>query len=157
MKCQKCNAAEATAYIKQNINGKVTEMHLCSDCAASLGYQGFHNVVNPFEIFSSVFSPERKSVSSAKRCSKCNISFAEIVKTGRVGCPDCYTEFGQELDPTIKKIHGNAKHLNNTHTTLQSDEPTIEQLQNELQKAVEEQNYEQAAVLRDKIKERQAE
>ncbi len=160
MKCQKCNKAEATAFIKQNINGVVSEMHLCSDCAAALGYQGFHNFVNPFEIFSSVFSPERKSVSAAKRCSECGISFAEIVKSGRAGCAHCYTDFYEELSPTIRKIHGNSKHLSN-YTAAKTDqvnaEPTIEELKKELERAVELQNYEQAAVLRDKIKERQAE
>lgn len=155
MKCQKCNN-EATAFIKQNINGNITEMHLCKDCASKLGYQGFSDFVNPFELFSSVFSPERKSVSSAKRCSKCGISFAEIVNSGRAGCADCYTEFYEQLNPTIRKIHGNSKHLS-APVVYKTKEPTVEELKRQLNRMVEEQNYEQAAVLRDKIREMEAE
>lgn len=155
MKCQKCNNAEATAFIKKNINGKVTEMHLCSECASKLGYYGFGNFVNPFELFSSMFSPENKGVKASKRCSGCGISFDEIVKSGRAGCPKCYSDFYAELNPTIRKIHGNAKHQTKP-VVCKKEEPSVEELKAQLQRAVEEQNYEQAAVLRDKIKEMEA-
>lgn len=158
MKCQNCNKNEATTFIKQNINGKGSEMHLCSDCALLLGYQGFGAFVNPFELFSNVFSPERKGVKETKRCKECGISFDEIVKSGRVGCPACYTEFFEQLSPTIKKLHGNSRHMG-THPVSSSAEPAenkLDELKKQLEKAVEEQNYEQAAVIRDKIKEMEA-
>ncbi|MGN1080696.1 MAG: UvrB/UvrC motif-containing protein [Acutalibacteraceae bacterium] len=162
MKCQNCNN-EATTHIKQNINGKITELHLCGECAAKMGYDtvsGFENLgafMNPFELISSVFAPGKAGLGTGKvkRCSGCGISFDEIAKTGRAGCPKCYEEFYSELMPSIRKIHGNAKHMGRLPKEAGSEakaERTVAELKEKLAKAVEEQNFEEAARLRDEIK-----
>lgn len=166
MKCQNCGVNEATTHIKRIVNGKADEAHLCTECAAKLGVDKnpgaagmFTGFMNPFEIFSSVFSPAQVQGGKVKRCSECGISFDEIAKSGKVGCPHCYTEFYEELMPSVRKIHGNAKHMGSLPKEAGSQakaERSAEELKEKLRLAVEQQNYEEAARLRDMIKELEA-
>ena len=77
-----------------------------------------------------------------------------------VGCSDCYDKFEDRLAPSIEKIHGNVKHIGKnvtytetTNTKKQTVNDSLSQLKEELKQAVKEQRFEDAAVLRDKIKE----
>ena len=130
MLCEKCKKNEATAYIKTNVNGDVHEYHLCSECAAEMQNSGAFGSMFKFDGFDSfgewggLFSPMMSgfdmvssllsspfgsfsampSLSSGKRCSVCGSDFRSIADSGKVGCPNCYTEFKGRLAPTIKKI-----------------------------------------------------
>lgn len=163
MKCQHCNNNEATTHIKKNINGNVTEMHLCHNCAKELGViedfspESFFNDTF-FGNFLSAGVPAMNILSGIDHCEYCGSTFNDIVKNGKVGCANCYDKFEEKLQPTITKMHGNAKHIgkNVTYTEEKEVEPEIselEKLKNELKLAVKEQRFEDAAVLRDKIKE----
>lgn len=172
MKCQHCNQNEATTYFKQNINGHVTEMHLCEDCARELGVM---NEFNPENFFADTFLgnllgagiPAMNILSGVDRCETCGSTFNDIVNNGLVGCADCYSKFADRLEPSIFKLHGNASHVgkNITYTEVPDKEETkaektqpqpkneLEKLQADLQQAIKDQRFEDAAVLRDKIKE----
>lgn len=165
MKCQHCNNNEATTYIKKNINGRVTEMHLCSECAAELGVM---DEFSPESFFNDTFFgsflgagvPAMNILSGIDHCEYCGSTFNDIVKNGRVGCANCYSKFEDRLQQSITKMHGNAaKHIgkNVTYTQEADEEKTavteLEKLKNQLREAVKEQRFEDAAVLRDKIKE----
>lgn len=165
MLCQKCKKQTATTQVKRTINGITEEFFLCGDCAAEIGFGGFINPFSSAGFFSSLF-PERmeeKSLSPVKRCPKCNSSLSDITSSGKVGCARCYSEFEGNLAPLITKIHGTNHHYtkqqaigqvseNDGDLSLTVDEE-IAKLKGELNKAIEEQEYEQAAVIRDKIKE----
>lgn len=163
MKCQHCNHNEATTHIKKNVNGNVTEMHLCSDCARELGVM---EEFSPESFFNDTFFgnflgagvPAMNILSGIDHCEYCGSTFNDIVKSGRVGCANCYTKFEDRLQPTITKMHGNAKHIgkNVTYTEEKEAEPEIselDKLKNDLKLAIKEQRFEDAAVLRDKINE----
>lgn len=164
MKCQHCNNNEATTYIKKNINGKVTEMHLCSECAAELGVM---EEFSPESFFNDTFFgnflgagvPAMNILSGIDHCEYCGSTFNDIVKYGRVGCANCYSKFEDRLQSSITKMHGNVKHIGKNVTyTQEADEDKIaetelETLKNQLKEAIREQRFEDAAVLRDKIKE----
>lgn len=165
MLCQKCSKRQATTHIKRVINGEATESHLCSDCASALGYDGFFGGFNfsiP-NIFSSFFTDGLISLGSAKneRCEKCQSSFDDIVKSGMVGCSDCYEKFYDKLLPSIQRIHGKAKHAGKvppvTKSTIEEKKISTEELilkkEADLKKAIESQEFERCAVLRDEIKE----
>jgi protein arginine kinase activator len=166
MLCQNCSKREATTHIKRIVNGEATENHLCSECAHALGYDGlFDNFsLNIPDFFSGFFgdNPFALSASKKERCSKCGSSFDDIIKTGMVGCADCYEKFFDKLLPSIQRIHGKSKHAGKT-PKLHNDVPAqavkektkeeiIAEKQAEMQKAVESQNFEQAAIIRDEIK-----
>lgn len=163
MKCQHCNYNEATTHIKKNVNGNVTEMHLCSDCAKELGVM---EEFSPESFFNDTFFgnflgagvPAMNILSGIDHCEYCGSTFNDIVKSGRVGCANCYSKFEDRLQPTITKMHGNAKHIgkNVTYTEEKEAEPEIselDKLKNDLKLAIKEQRFEDAAVLRDKINE----
>lgn len=169
MKCQHCNQKEATAYFKQNINGEVTEMHLCADCAKELGVMQEFSPENFFadSFFGNLLGagiPAMNILSGVDRCESCGSTFNDIINSGLVGCADCYDKFASKLEPSIVKLHGNTRHVGKHITysevpdkeekaeTQEKPKDTLEQLKEDLKLAIQEQRFEDAAVLRDKIK-----
>ena len=169
MLCQNCKKHEATTHIKSVVNGEYTQLHLCSDCAGKLGYgdvfSGFGFDLGDF--FGNFFSKPKSMIASSKieRCEKCGMSFEEIVKTGKIGCADCYEKFYEMLLPSIQRIHGKTQHNGKTAVISEkvevkkekTKEEIIEEFKDEMKTAIEEQNFERAAELRDKIKEMESE
>lgn len=165
MLCQNCGKYEATTHIKRVVNGDTTEMHLCSDCAQHLGYgdmfSGFG--LNLDDFFGGFLEDtvQKLSAPSEGRCPKCGNTFGDIVRSGKVGCSECYRMFYDKLLPSIQRIHGRIKHSGKQipiETKSKKDEEvkkedTVETLKAQLQQAIEKQEFEQAAILRDKIKE----
>jgi len=155
MKCQICGLREATTHIKQNINGQRSEQHLCSRCAKE-NDAGFSLP----DVFQSLFGVLPQSLPAAqqhRRCPKCGLSFAEIAQLGKVGCADCYRTFYEQLAPTIQRIHGRVSHTDSQPVppvpAEESREARIIKLKAELQEAIQAQNFERAAELRDNIHE----
>ena len=165
MMCQHCNEREATTHIKKNINGNKTEMHLCSECVAKLGIAEEFSAESFFAdtFFGNLLGagiPAMNVLSGVERCDCCGSSFNDIVKNGSVGCANCYQKFADKLEPSIIKIHGKTKHVgkNVTYTVDEADKTetamdTVQGLKEELKQAVKEQRFEDAAQLRDRIKE----
>ena len=157
MLCEKCGKYPATTHYKQVINGAESEIHLCSHCAKEEGIYGFEMP----DLFSSFFgTPIAKSV---KICPTCKTSFDEIIKSGRVGCGDCYNYFENELMQSIVGMHGHTKHIGATpkiaEVTKEAEKPEekeeqdeLSALKSDLEKAIKEERYEDAAKLRDKIR-----
>jgi protein arginine kinase activator len=91
-----------------------------------------------------------------KRCTRCGFTYDDFKKTQRLGCPDCYNTFQVQINKILRKIHGSIKHAGKTPgktskaTKIRKE---IEKLRKELQDAISLEEYERAAVLRDKIKE----
>lgn len=162
MLCQNCGKNEATTHIKQIINGDMAESHLCSDCASHLGYSdvfsGFG--LNLSGLFGGLLGDMMPSISAGKspRCPKCGTSFEEIVRSGKVGCADCYRTFYDKLLPSIQRIHGKIKHSGKVTNSapVESKEETaeekIEKLKIAMNEAVAKQEFETAAKIRDEIK-----
>ena len=164
MKCEKCGKRQADTHIKRVVNGEFAEYNLCSECANELGYTNvFDNFTNDFFGFNSMlgnfFSNALPVRSQATRCEVCGTSYAEISEKGMIGCENCYKVFGQQLMPTIKGIHGNTTHCGKHSVFAQeiktevNSESELEKLKNQLNTAIENQEFEKAAEIRDKIKE----
>lgn len=153
MICQNCNKNEANMHMKRIVNGRAAEVHLCSDCARSLGYgeafSGFG--IGLGDLFGELLS-KNESGSSALRCSFCGKSFEEIASDGKMGCAECYSVFYDKLLPSLNRIHGKAAYAG---TKPQQNADTLklklEELKGALAIAVNEQNFELAATLRDRI------
>lgn len=105
------------------------------------------------------------SLAGVERCNTCGSSFNDIVKGGHIGCSDCYEKFEDKLEPSIRKIHGKTKHIGKfvTYSEDETEKPkeketpkpkvnTLDSLKEQLKDAIKEQRFEDAAVLRDKIK-----
>ena len=90
----------------------------------------------------------------SKACALCGANFAQLMQSGKVGCGECYSVFKAELEPTIIKLHGRAKHTGKIPKNLESAismKRQIEELNIKLNKLIETQNFEEAAVVRDQI------
>lgn len=163
MKCTHCHEHEANTHIKRNINGHKEEMHLCHACAKELGVlEDFR--FEPFSMDSffgnllGAGTSAFNSLTGVDRCTYCGTVFPDIVKSGKVGCAHCYERFEDRLAPSIEKLHGRAKHVGKsiTYTEVPEQENPLSEedtLKAALKAAIQEQRFEDAAVLRDKIKE----
>lgn len=166
MLCQSCQKNTATTRIKSIINGELTEYALCPDCAKKLGYSNFFNDFTGLglgSLLGSFFGTE-SPVPQIMRCEKCGSSFEEISRSGKVGCAVCYKTFRDRLLPSIQRIHGTAHHqgkrpgtmaiqvVKKPEITAQPKLSPLEEKKQAMQKAIEAQDFEQAAVLRDEIR-----
>ncbi len=159
MLCQHCSKNTANTHIKTIVNGEFREYMLCSECAKKLGYM---SPIDSFEsgldnFFGSFFrSSENEIMAEPERCDKCGTSFAEITKTGKIGCANCYSKFYERMKPSIQRIHGNTRHVGKTPLIDGSKICIIEKInkaKKELQLAINKQEFEKAAKIRDEIKE----
>ncbi len=153
MLCENCKVNNATTHIKKTVNGVTNEYFLCPECAAKLGFNNF----NFFKLdnFWNDFLGE-PVIKSLKRCETCNSSFEDIVNNGKMGCADCYSIFKDEILPTIKKIHGKTIHTGATPSYTieeEKEDNKIEALENKLQEAIKNEEFEKAAEIRDELKE----
>jgi len=171
MRCQDCEKRESQVHLTQIVNNEKTTLALCKECAAA---RGFHSPLEnmPFplaEILSGLtsgsgelFTPDETDKLS---CPSCGLSFSQFASQGRFGCGDCYHAFRGKLEPIMRKIHGASLHrgMSPNNLLLVEDNNTLpiqeeERLEQELKKAIEGEEFERAAELRDKLKQlRQAE
>lgn len=160
MLCQNCGKYEATTHVKRIVNGESAEAHLCSDCAKALGYNdvfgGFGNTFG--DLLGSFFGEPQVSAISSRtiRCEKCGNTFNDIVNSGKIGCADCYVTFYDKLLPSLQRIHGKTRHEGKNPTIIKAEVTNvnpIEDLEEQLRIAIDQQNFEKAAQLRDKINE----
>ena len=166
MLCQNCKKKNASIFYKETINGQTTSYALCPECAAKLRNEGkIKEVRDPFtsffddpfgDLFNNMMGlPVSSSESKRNTCPDCGCTLSQIQRTGMLGCPTCYAFFAQALEPTIRNIHGNANHVGRLPAGRQAKKEKKEQLQTlkkELNEAIKEENFEQAAVIRDKIR-----
>ncbi|MBE6872156.1 MAG: hypothetical protein E7491_09460 [Ruminococcaceae bacterium] len=162
MLCQKCNKNEATGIIKQTINGKTTEMHLCAQCMQQMGFLNMGNLAESLDIgkiFGGLFNmmPSAQiTAANVRKCKMCGATLHDFVKEGKAGCPACYEEFAQGVLPVIQRIHGNVQHKGKIPRSAGgeiSKKRELKELKLQLTKAISEQEFEKAAQLRDRIRE----
>lgn len=173
MLCQNCGKNEANIRYTQIINGEKTEIALCSNCAKKAGMDGFempdfpinfHSILGDFfnDYAESALLPSLQG--NVVKCKKCGTTYDDFIETGMFGCSECYDTFGAPLDSLLKNLHGTAKHIgrgsdskgeeikidskvkSNNNIKQKSD------LQQELEKAIKEERYEDAAKIRDELK-----
>ena len=165
MLCEKCGKNEANVYIKNIVNGKVTEQHLCAACASESGvlqtaspFAGMNGLFEEIDQAFQGFFPGKSGARSLPRgtvCPVCGATSQDIARTGRAGCADCYRIFDQILEPVIRRIHGGAAHtgaIPGSAGAELSRKRQLESLRAELQKAIANEAVEDAAKLRDEIR-----
>lgn len=172
MLCEKCKKRTATVFYNENINGKMRAYSLCGECAAKLREMGelqeismMSSFADPFasvhdDLFGGFFGMPLKSISSKKKCGGCGCTYSDIAESGRVGCPDCYITFKDELSGTIRSIHGTTSHTGSVpsrHRAKLERSRQLERMKRELQEAVAKEDYERAATLRDEVRKLQNE
>lgn len=162
MLCQECNKKPATLHFTKIVNGEKTEFHICESCAREKGelIPGSPTGFSIHNLLSGLLDFEPTSGSAAKaqplRCDHCGLTYTQFSKLGRFGCSSCYKHFSERLDPLFKRVHGNTVHVGKipkrTGGAIQYKKE-LEQLKKEMQQRIYQEEFEQAAKIRDKIKE----
>jgi len=160
MMCEQCGKNLATTHVHTVINGVSTQKNLCTYCAVADGYAGLHSG-NLMNMLSTVFgeSLDAHSSSNEKRCSCCGATFSDIVESGRAGCADCYRVFGPQLMSSLQRLHGKTKHVGKVPQSASGElkiAACLQKLKDELANAVANEEFENAAKLRDQIKQIEA-
>lgn len=171
--CQKCGKEEANVKYTQIINGVKKEVHLCTKCARHLGVDSFDIPDFPInfnsflgDFFSDYMENELlpSFQTETVKCKTCGMDYDNFIKTGMFGCSDCYTTFNIPIDTLLKNLHGTTKHIGRKPKSAkepikiskeikeEKEEDNITRLQEQLEKAIKEERYEEAAKIRDEIK-----
>jgi protein arginine kinase activator len=153
MKCNRC-PKQATLHITEVLGDeRFEEHHLCEQCAHEYLYEPQSGKkAGKGEM---VEEDEEAAALNQKQCPQCGLKFVEFRNTGRLGCPHDYDAFAEELTPLLENIHGDTRHAGKTPRRLPQTRHTqseLSRLRRELQSAVSQEAYEEAARLRDQIR-----
>ena len=164
MKCNRCHQNEANVYIEQIAGHERKEMHLCNECAISsgmgLGISFMHtNTSQLDQAFKHAhnfwFSPESVRKESLV-CTACGYSFERFKKSSLLGCADCYEAFRSELLGIFAKVQSGAKHVGKAPGAINEaykKDNELSELRVALKTVIDAEEYEEAAKIRDKIRE----
>ncbi len=166
MLCQECHKREAQVHLTKIVNNEKTTLALCRECADAHGFNSpLSNVPFPLaEILKGMAGNIGNVMNSATgetlTCPKCNLTFEEFTRQGRFGCGECYKAFRVRLEPIMRKIHGATLHRGTgplENKTNESGGAVIpvkeeERLEAKLRQAIENEEFEKAAEIRDKLR-----
>ncbi len=156
VKCMICKDKDATVHFAEITNGQIKKMHLCEECAAQKGI-GVNISFSVADLIAGL-SPDTPAVDETLRCAGCGLELAEFRNSGRLGCSRCYESFSDMLMHIIESVHKNTVHTGKLppNVELQQEEENakerIHAFQGQLQQAIEKEDFERAAKLRDTIK-----
>lgn len=161
MKCENCNNP-ATVHLTELKNGKKIEKHLCENCAAATEdipvktHTPINELLTNFVLAHSGQGTREQSAT----CDICGTTWTEFRQTGLLGCEHDYTLFEKDLTPLLQRAHDGATHHIGKVPTRKGGTgvPTkraldLNKLRKDLQQAIEAEDYEKAAKLRDSIRE----
>ena len=161
MKCDICHVREATVHLTEVVNDKVTKLHLCEQCAKVKSKEmqshfGLTDLLSGLMDLGPAMPEGQVKKDSAVKCPLCGMSYYDFQRTGRLGCGKCYEKFEKNLSVLLRKIHGSDKYIGKMPFKGESvlkDQQNIRRLKNELNELIQTEEFEKAALLRDRIKE----
>ena len=175
MLCQKCHKNEATIHVQKIEDGHVKSLHLCESCAAQHSMegsdlQGFNLAEVLFDIAGKVAEAvnskneeETPEPVSEPVCPHCGWTLQKFRKSGYLGCPECYDAFETQIAGMLKNIHRGDHHTGKIPVSAGSEQKhgheaaqlrrEIERLRKDQEEKIRREEYEDAAVIRDKIQE----
>jgi protein arginine kinase activator len=157
MLCDLCGKNPATVHLTEIIDEQMKELHLCEDCAREKSTQmeqqfGLSDLLAGLTEFE---KPTKELETEKVKCVSCGLSYADFKKIGRLGCSECYVSFKKYLGPLLKRIHGSNYHTGKSPAKVArvvKKKVDLEELRFKLQKAIEMEAFEEAARIRDQIR-----
>jgi protein arginine kinase activator len=158
MTCQKCRE-EATVHLTESVDGELREVHLCGACARKEGFAmpktapdlALEMVVQNLIV---AHVGELVGELAQRSCPICGLKFMEFRTGGRLGCPHDYQVFDRGLVPLIRRAHGASRHVGKVPRRRPDASVRTLELRAKLREAVAREDYEQAARLRDQIRQK---
>ena len=157
MKCEHCNINPASIELNQIIDGEKQIVHMCESCAQKMkpsspfmtnGFMsGLLDTINS--------SGLKVNYIKTTACSKCGMTYGKYKELGQLGCDACYESFEEKLKPLIRRIHGSERHTGKMPIRFRGAakiQREIVRLRGQLDQAVRREAFEEAAMIRDRIK-----
>ncbi len=157
MLCCICKEKEATVHLTQIAGDKMQKVDLCEECAKNKGVNdptGF-SLADLLLGLGASQEIEQAGGGNELKCPRCGFTQSDFKKAGRLGCPDCYRTFSDALEGLLKTMHKGTRHVGKVPEAFRQNRDLADRLKNlqkRLAKAIEQEDFEQAAVLRDEIK-----
>ena len=159
MLCDVCKKNQATVHLTEIIDEQMTELHLCEECAKAKSMEmeqqfGLADLLAGLSDISKQASEDKEIIKV--KCPNCGLTYEDFRKIGRLGCSECYNAFKKYLIPLLKRIHGSNKHGGKFpagSVKPLKEKSESDDLRVKLQKAIEKEEFEEAAKLRDQLKE----
>lgn len=166
MQCDNCGSTDASVHQIHLLDNEIQHLQLCEDCAQEKSFEESGTGQTVGEFFSDLQDQTREE--QVDECPECGLTLHELKKTNKVGCANCYTVFRDQFESIVHRIHGADQHLGDkpdipdsggfeetgsgdTGLGKVSREQKLQLLEKRLQKRVDEEDYEAAADLRDRI------
>lgn len=155
MMCQECGQREASICFATIINGEKHEEYLCQECVAKKQLLRFDLSQLAAQLAKKKEPAAPEAPVPQLTCGACGTTYAQFLKEGAMGCPMCYDAFREPLGAYLMKKLGRAQYAGDApeqageQVSLRMERDKMKQ---RLHRAVEEENYEQAALLRDRIR-----
>ena len=157
MLCCVCKEKEAKVHLTQIVGDKMQKVDLCEGCAAQKGVNdpaGF-SLADLLLGLGASQEIEQAAGGAELKCKSCGFTQADFKKAGRLGCSECYVTFSEGLEGLLKTMHKGTKHMGKVPHSFQQSRDLADKLkllQKKLEKAVADEDFEQAAAMRDEIK-----
>lgn len=159
MTCNLCGVQEATIHLTEILNNQMIEVHMCEPCAQEKGtdFKTHFNLDEFLAGFSEQEKPEKSLEKPALICSECHLSYEEFGKTGRLGCAHCYVSFFRPLLSLIRRVQRADHHEGRKPPSVQRERMVkpisdLKMLQDRLRKSIQLEEFEEAARIRDEIR-----
>ena len=159
MVCDNCGSTDAVVHLTQIVNNQMSTHRLCEKCAAEKGLESAPEPANfPLTDFLAQMGkdPVSETDPSGTQCSFCGLTFKDFRETGRLGCPHCYETYAPHLQRLLRRVHGGTQHVGKVYLppdpSASDLERRLEGLRRKLHRAVEAEDFERAAELRDQIR-----
>ena len=159
MLCDVCGKNLATVHLTEIVNGDIQETHICKECAKIRSNSNVDNQFNIADLLSELISGEevKEKIPIVKlACSNCGLSYRSFKKNGKFGCLQCYSAFRSQINNILRKIHGSVSHKGKIPEIKIKNEINLNKklydLKEYLVRAIELEEYEQAARIRDELK-----
>jgi len=159
MKCEICGLKDAVIHIRQIQKDLLHELHICEECAQEKGLVREEESELPIaNLLSGLL--EGKDVTGSNDvkdvCPRCGLKASEFRKQGKLGCSECFRAFEKDVKAIVSQMAARPRHTGKVPRTMVIEQSTGskgEGLRDELREAVEREEYELAAQLRDRLKE----
>jgi len=160
MKCQSCSSP-ATVHLTDIVSGQKKELHLCQACAEQQQFIKQQELNLPAILQTLIGHHVGQLTDELARltCPACGIKYMEFRAAGRLGCPHDYEVFRVGLEPLLQRIHRASRHIGKTpqrHCLSAATQAELVELRSQLRVAVDQEAYEEAAHLRDLIRQKEA-
>lgn len=157
MICENCKKNAATVHVKQVINGEVKETYMCRECAEKAGLKTSFSFNDMFKDLLGATAENMAIGANAavKKCPVCGMTYQQFRHNGKLGCGQCAEVFGVSMDSTLKNIHGSCEHkgkIPHKSGGVLMLKKEKELLRKKMAEAVAKEDFEEAAVIRDRLR-----